>query len=87
MRKKRQDIFVPILKGFEVSTPIHNLKGELFDWEPSGLFISFNRERAEIHYAGQRAGESGIQFEIPASPVFLREFARLLVEKADQLET
>lgn len=86
MVKKRKDVFVPVPKGFQVSTPLSNLKGERFAWEPSGLFIVFGHKRAEIHYAGERAGESGIQFDIPASPDFLREFARLLIEKADQLE-
>lgn len=86
MRKKRTDIFVPVPKGFQVSTPLDNLKGDRFSWEPSGLYIVFGPKHAEIHYAGEKSGESGIQFDIPASPDFLREFARLMIEKADELE-
>jgi hypothetical protein len=86
MVKKRKDVFVPVPKGFQVSTPLGNLKGEKFTWEPSGLFVVFDHRQAEIHYAGERAGDSGIQFDIPASPNFLREFAKLMMEKADQLE-
>lgn len=43
-------------------------------------------DRAEIHYSGDRAGESGISFDIPADPDFLRTFGQMLIDKADELE-
>lgn len=73
-------------KGFKVSTPLDNLKGKEFIWEPSGLQVEFTRGTAEIHYAGEKAGESGIKFEMPASPEFLRAFAKAMLNKAKELE-
>lgn len=87
MPKKRKDLFVPLPDGFRVSTPRDNLKGDRFDWVPTGLFIVFGHARAESHYAGEKAGDSGIQFDIPAEPDFLREFGRLLIQKADELDS
>lgn len=88
MPKKKNDsaIFVPIQNGFTVSTPLDNLKGKEFVWEPNGLRIEFIYDTAEIHYAGERSGDSGIKFEIPASPKFLRDLAEQLVSKAVELE-
>jgi len=86
-KKKRKDVLVPLPKDFKVSTPRGNLKGEMFTWAPSGLFIVFSFDRAYINYAGEKAGDSGIQFDIPASPEFLREFASMMIKKADELES
>lgn len=84
--RRNPPIFVAAPKGFKASTPLDNLKGREFTWEPSGLQIEFMHETAEIHYAGEKAGESGIKFEIPASPKFLRDFAKAMLTKADELE-
>ncbi len=86
-KKARCDVFVPLPAGFTVDTPEHNLKGDLFTWEPSGLFIIVGHGRAEFHYAGDNAGESALQFDIPSSPDFLRELGRRLIAKADELDT
>ncbi len=84
--RKNPPVSVDIPKGFKVSTPLENLKGKEFTWEPSCLHIEFMYERAEIHYGGERAGQSGIKFEIPASPDFLRAFANAMHAKASELE-
>jgi hypothetical protein len=84
--RKNSSVFVPVPEGFMVSTPLDNLKGKEFVWKPSGLLIEFLHETAEIHYAGEMAGESGIKFEIPASPEFLRILAKELRSKAAELE-
>lgn len=86
MANKRNDLFVPVPEGFTVSTPRNNLAGPKFEWEPSGLYITFDFHSAYVNYAGEKAGESGIQFEIPSSPEFLRTFAKKLVQKAAELE-
>ena len=87
IKRKLDTIYVDISDGFTVSTPRHNLSGEKFRWQPAGLYIILGHNVAEIHYAGDRAGESGIVFEIPSLPAFLREFARKMEEKADELES
>lgn len=85
-KKARRDFFIPLPTGFTVETPEHNLKGDLFTWKPSGLFITVGHARAQIHYAGDKAGESALQFDIPSSPEFLRELGRRLIAKADELD-
>lgn len=83
---RSSSVFVAVPEGFKVSTPLNSLQGKEFLWEPSGLIIEFMYERAEIHYAGEKAGQSGIKFEIPASPKFLRDLAKELCFKAADLE-
>lgn len=85
-KKHRKDFFVPLPPGFTVETPAHNLKGELFRWKPTGLFVVVGHDRAELHYAGDKAGESALQFDIPSSPEFLRDLAQRLIVKADELD-
>ncbi len=84
--KQNSSVFVAVPVGFKVSTPLYSLQGKCFVWEPSGLLIEFMYGRAEIHYAGEKAGESGTKFEIPASPKFLRDLAKELRSKAAELE-
>ncbi|WP_156516958.1 hypothetical protein [Delftia sp. GW456-R20] len=88
MPKGRSDnaVRVKFPEKFTVSTPKNNLKGKLFEWEPDGIHIEFTPEAAEIHYMGERSDESGIKFEIPASPEFLRTLAKELDSKATELE-
>ncbi|WP_322071950.1 hypothetical protein [Paraburkholderia bannensis] len=71
---------------FAVTTPLGALNVKTFNWYPTGLWIVMGHDRAEIHYSGDRAGESGISFDIPADPDFLRTFGQMLIDKADELE-
>ncbi len=85
-KQKRKDFRVPFTTGFPVTTPRGALNVETFNWKPTGLWIVVGHDRAEIHYSGDKAGDSGLSFEIPADPDFLRTFGQMLVDKADELD-
>ncbi|QMI49977.1 hypothetical protein [Burkholderia sp. MBR-1] len=85
-KQKRKDFRVPFSAGFPVTTPLGALNVKTFRWNPTGLWIVVGHDRAEIHYSGDKAEDSGLSFDIPADPDFLRRFGQILIDKADELE-
>lgn len=82
--KTQKGKFVGIPAGFAVTVP-HTLKGRRrFEWNPNGLYITYDRFTAYIAYAGDKAGDSGLELRIPNDPQVLKDFAQKLIELANE---
>jgi len=83
MKKTRNSYFVKLPEGFQVEVLG---KEELFEMEPSGIYMTWDYRRVWMHYAGEQAGESSVNFQIPSDPKYLRFLSKELVKLAKKIE-
>lgn len=55
-----------------------------FTWSPGAVYITHDRRKIIMHYAGDKAGESSAMFALPTDSGFLRRLSTALLELADQ---
>lgn len=83
--KTQKGKYVPLDTDFTV-TVSKNLGKNRFDWEPDAVYITHDRREINLHYAGEKAGESSATFSLPADSSFLRSLASALEELADEYD-
>lgn len=85
--RKSKGYFIALPSGFQVLVPSKFVPPEdQFTMNPSGLYVTHSVDRAELHYAGEQAGESHASFEIPSDPAYLRKLGKELAKLAKQIE-
>lgn len=83
--KTQKGKYVPIDCGFSVEVPKEFAK-KRFEWKPSAVYITHDHSMINLHYSGERAGESMAIFELPTNSEFLRKLASALLELADEYD-
>lgn len=81
--KTQQGKYVPIDTSFAVTVSKEFGKNR-FEWEPAAVYITHDRHVINMHYAGERAGESAAIFALPTDATFLRKLSSALLELADE---
>lgn len=82
-RKTQKGHYIELPEDFTV---VVSGKEKSFTMNPSGLYITYDYSSAWIHYAGEQAGESHADFEIPSDTKFIRKLARELNKFAKRLD-
>tara|TARA_B100000678_G_C18052463_1_gene439242 strand:+ start:235 stop:504 length:270 start_codon:yes stop_codon:yes gene_type:complete len=82
-QKTQKGHYIELPEDFTVVVPGREKK---FTMNPSGLYITYDHSSAWIHYAGEQAGESYAELEIPSDTKFLKKLARELNKFAKRLD-
>ena len=75
--------YVGIKQPFSV-TVSKNFGKPRFEWAPTAVYITHDHNEINMHYAGEKAGDSSAIFTLPTDSDFLRRLSSALLELADQ---
>ena len=81
--KSQKGKYVEILSPFSV-TVSENVGTPRFTWTPDAVYITHDHHGINLHYAGEKSGESSATFALPTDSDFLRRLSKALLELADQ---
>jgi hypothetical protein len=81
--KSQKGKYVEINRSFSVTVSKNRGKPR-FAWTPVAVYITHDHHEINMHYAGERAGDSSTVFTLPTDSDFLRRLSTAFLELADQ---
>lgn len=81
--KTQKGKYIKFGKPFSVTVSKGTGKTRL-EWQPDAIYITHDRFKIYLDYAGEHSGESAAKFTLPADEDFLRRLAAAFQELADE---